>query len=140
MSTCSDSRRQRGEVLLEALVGVLITGLIGAGMAHMASGVLNSQRDAKVEHLAVAALRNQLQNQGIALCSASSTTINLPTNNATAVAVACTGTTVNVSMGGMTRSVAAPSQVQLTVKPTDLGVKGATSNDTPLTLTSGTSS
>lgn len=138
MSTCSDTRRQRGEVLLEALVGVLITGLIGAGMVHMASGVLNSQRNGKVEHLAVAELRGQLQNQGIALCAQANTTIDLPTNNATTVAVTCTHQPVNVSMGGIARAVAAPAQVSLAVKPTDLGIKGAGDDDTPLTLTSGT--
>lgn len=44
MSTCSNcTRHQRGDVLLEALVGVLITCLIGAGLAGVTARVLNSQ-------------------------------------------------------------------------------------------------
>lgn len=69
MSTCSNSaRHQRGDVLLEALVGVLITSLIGAGLAGVTARVLNSQHDAAVGAVLVNEMRNVLQINGVDLC------------------------------------------------------------------------
>lgn len=70
MSTFSSpSRLQRGDVLLEALVGVLITGLIGAGLAGVTARVLNSQHDAAVGAVLVNEMRNVLQINGVDLCN-----------------------------------------------------------------------
>lgn len=125
MLNCSDRRRQRGEMLLEALIGVLITGLIGAGMAHAASNIMNSQRDAKVEHLALDNLRGQLQNTGIGLCATSPTTIALPTNASTPVTVNCSNASTVITMEGVAHTITPPPLVNLSVAATDLSIKGA---------------
>lgn len=135
MSICFDSpRRQRGDMMLEALIGVLITSVIGAGLAQVAGRVMNSQRDAKIENLAVERLRDQLQSRGVALCG-SSVQIELPTGSKD-VAVACEAASPNLTVSGITRAVDAPQQVELKVAATDLGIRGATGSDAPLTLSS----
>lgn len=136
MSNCSDARRQRGEILLEALVGVLITGLIGAGLAHVASNVMNSQRDTKVEHIAVVGLRSRLQNQGIGLCAAGSTTVVMPGNASTPVTVTCTSTSANISLNGVAHTVTAPPLVKLSVAATAMGIKGADTSSAALQVSS----
>lgn len=142
MSTFCNRRRQRGAVLLEALVGVVITGLIGAGLAHVASAMMNTQRDAKVERLAIDVLGNQLQNQGLGLCSGASTlALDLPGVSSSAAAdVSCTpvnaSDSINIGLNGVTFAVAPPAQINLSVPATELGIRGANANGAPLLLSS----
>ena len=60
---------QRGDVLIEALVGVVITALIGAGMAHVTARIVSSQHDSAVDALVVNDLRNVMQVSGVDLCN-----------------------------------------------------------------------
>ncbi len=137
MSTCFDPpRRQRGDVMLEALIGVLITSLIGAGLAHVAANVMNSQRDAKVENLVVEHLRDQLQSRGLGLCDVGDVDIVLPDATRKA-SVACQAATANVSMGGITRAVDAPQRVELKVSASALASRGAGEGDPDLLMASG---
>ncbi|WP_449467846.1 hypothetical protein [Stenotrophomonas humi] len=132
MSTCFDSpRRQRGDMMLEALVGVLITSLIGAGLAHVAANMMDNQRDAKVENLVVERLRDNLYSKGVGLCSGSTVEIALPTGNRNA-RVSCEAASANVSMVGVTRAVVAPRRVDLTVSAADLGGRRGSSDDPDL--------
>lgn len=124
MSICFDPRRrQRGDIMLEALLGVLITSVIGAGLAHVAGRVLSSQRDAKVENMVVEQLRSQLHADGIALCNRN-VTVKLPDGDKT-VSVACESAAANVTVSGITRPVDAPRRVDLKVSAADMGVAGA---------------
>ena len=123
MSTCFDPRRrQRGDMMLEALVGVLITSVIGAGLAHVVGRVLSSQRDAKVENLVVEQLRSQLQGEGLGLCGG--LTVALPDGDKT-VNVECVSEAANVTVSGITHAVDAPQRIDLEVSASDLGVSGA---------------
>lgn len=125
MSTCFDPRRrQRGDMMLEALVGVLITSVIGAGLAHVVGRVLSSQRDAKVENLVVEQLRSQLQGAGVGLCDGRTVTVSLPDGDKT-VNVACESEAANVTVSGITHAVDAPKRIDLEVSASDLGVSGA---------------
>lgn len=125
MSTCFDPRRrQRGDMMLEALVGVLITSIIGAGLAHVVGRVLSSQRDAKVENLVVEQLRSQLQGEGVGLCDGRTVTVALPDGDKT-VNVACESAAANVTVSGITHAVDAPQRIDLEVSASDLGVGGA---------------
>ena len=137
MSSCFDSaRRQRGDVMLEALVGVLITSLIGAGLAHVAANVMNSQRDAKVENLVVEHLRDELQGRGLGLCAAGEVDIVLPDATRKA-SIACEAATANVTMAGISRAVDAPPRVELKVAASALGSRGAGEGDPDLLMVSG---
>lgn len=133
MSTCSDRRGQRGDVMLEALFGVLITSLIGAGLAHVAASAMNSQRDAKVENLVVEHLRGQLQRRGIGLCDGGNIDLPLPGNDKQA-RVSCEAASANVTVAGVTHAIDAPARVDLTVTATDLGSKDAAGDDPDLLI------
>ena len=66
---CTDPRRaQRGDALLEALVGILLLAILG--LSHAAARMLAAQRYAAAHGIVVAQMRNALETQGIAhLCS-----------------------------------------------------------------------
>ena len=68
---CTDPRRaQRGDALLEALVGILLLALLGLGLSHAAARMLAAQRYAAAHGIVDAQMRNALETQGIAhLCS-----------------------------------------------------------------------
>lgn len=77
MSNCSD-RRQRGNALMEALVGVFIMAVIGAGTAQIAARIAVGQRELRVEGIAVAQLRQMLVTQGPSLCGSTDRKVLLP--------------------------------------------------------------
>ena len=54
------ARHQRGDMLLEAMIGVVITALLGAGMVFVMSRVMNTQHTATVKQLVVENLRQEL--------------------------------------------------------------------------------
>jgi prepilin peptidase dependent protein A len=134
------SPRERGDVMLEALVGVLVAGLLGAGFAHLASGVLKTQYDAKVENVVVQNLRGQLQNRGVALCpapgSVGNTTVTMPVGPAVAASVACpVAASVTVSVNGASHVVTTvPSRIVMTIAAADLGTSN---NQQPLQMATG---
>lgn len=133
MSICFDPpRRQRGDIMLEALVGVLITSIIGAGLAHVVANVMNSQRDAKVENLMVERLRDSLHGQGVGLCGSNTLQISLPNGATKNAAVSCEAATATLAMAGVERTVEAPQRVDLKVAAGDIGSKGASENDPDL--------
>ena len=68
---CTDPRRaQRGDALLEALVGILLLAVLGLGLSHAAARMLAAQRYAAAHGIVDAQMRNALETQGIAhLCS-----------------------------------------------------------------------
>lgn len=80
MFPCSDryGRRQRGDILFEALIGVLITAVIGAGLAHVLARVMVAQRDSRVEQFAVDEVRTSLHGQGLALCAQGELPLQIP--------------------------------------------------------------
>ena len=61
-------RRQRGDVLLESLVGVLITAIMATGMARVASQIMGSQYETAVDALLINQMRNTMQVHGRSLC------------------------------------------------------------------------
>lgn len=135
MSTCFDPprprrRRQAGEVLLEALFGVLITSLIGAGLMHVQARLMAAQRVTKVERLVVGKLREQLHVSGTSLCAAGTVPLELTSSLQMDAAVTCgAATDIQVSLGGFVLDVPAPSQVDLSVASADLELGEGASSD-----------
>ena len=72
---CTDPRRaQRGDALLEALVGILLLALLGLGLSHAAARMLAAQRYAAAHGIVVAQMRNALETNGVqALCNGDAT-------------------------------------------------------------------
>lgn len=66
-------RTQRGDVLMEALIALLLTAILGLGLSYAASRVLAAQRYAMAHGIALAQMRNLLETVGVpGLCAASS--------------------------------------------------------------------
>ena len=126
MSICSE-HRQRGDILLEALVGVLIAALAAGGIAHLAGRVNDSQRQAKVEQLALEQMRNKLHDDGVTLCN-TTPSLTLPGNLTPTITVNCiaaTTTTVTVTIDGLNYEVPPPREVSITAEAGSLGLSGS---------------
>ncbi|MCD9004673.1 type II secretion system GspH family protein [Luteimonas sp. XNQY3] len=137
MRTCSESprhdraHRQRGDILLESLIAVLIAAIVGGGMAWLASRILDNQREARLSHLAVEALRNALLDQGVGVCG-TAVTLALPGGLSPPAEVTCDDDdAIALTLAGHSHAIAPPPRITLEIGPADLGL-----DDTgpPLTL------
>lgn len=64
-------RAQRGDALLEALIGILLLAILGLGLSYSVARILASQRYAATHGIMVAQMRNALETEGLSnLCSA----------------------------------------------------------------------
>jgi Tfp pilus assembly protein PilV len=124
MSISSDrARRQRGSTLLEALTAVVITGIIGAGTAGIAARIAVGQHELRVEGLAVAQLRQMLNNSGEGLCGSASS-IALPGGTSAAMTVACDATPPQLTVQPSVNDPAAPATVTVNaVRPVTASVR-----------------
>lgn len=98
-------RRQRGEMLIEALVGTLLLSLIGLGASYTTSRVLVSQRYLNAQSIAIVQMRALLQRYGaVTLCAdPTSAVIVLPPAQSLTLDVACTdGAAVTVNGSALT--------------------------------------
>ena len=126
MSICSE-HRQRGDILLEALVGVLIAALAAGGIAHLAGRVNDSQRQAKVEQLALEQMRNKLHDDGVTLCN-TTPSLTLPGNLTPTITVNCsaaTTVTVTVTIDSIDYTVTPPLEVSIAADAGSLGLSGS---------------
>ncbi|WP_018416135.1 hypothetical protein [Teredinibacter turnerae] len=55
--------RQRGDVLAESLIGVLLFAVAGVGISHVAAKMSVAQRDNKVHQQVINELRSKVQNR-----------------------------------------------------------------------------
>ena len=63
-------RRQRGDALFEALIGIVLAAVLGLGLSYAAGRMLNSQRYASTQGIAVNQMRAALAERGLAgLCN-----------------------------------------------------------------------
>ena len=132
MWICSEAQRrarQRGDMLLESLVALLLLGLLGAGMAAVATSVLSAQRDTRMQGLAVVAMRQLLRNDGELLCTGPATrTVRVGGDDLALevpVSVSCESAAPLVEVratGTASVTVAAPRAVTLSLRPEALGL------------------
>lgn len=96
-------RKERGDILMESLIGIVLMSIIGLGISYASSRASTSQRDMKLQNVVVSQMRNLLALNGKALCSnASLATITLPTQaNTISLDVTCTPAAA-VNIGGRT--------------------------------------
>lgn len=67
--------RQRGDALLEALIGIVLMAVVGLGLAYSTARAANSQRYLNTQNLAIAQLREKLQH--VEPCTIDTVTITL---------------------------------------------------------------
>lgn len=95
----SAARRQRGSMLIEAMVGVVVSASLGLGMSYAAARALAVQRNASTQNMAVLQMRGLLAAPGdlSAWCAhGGARSFDLSLNNLNAASAAATATTVTV--------------------------------------------
>ena len=109
---------QRGDMLIEAMIGLLLMSIIGLALSMAAGRASNAQKDMNVRNIAVTQMRDLLQRNGsgtLDLCS-QSTAINLPGSLSLPVTVSGCATT-SVTVGGLViADVALPLRLSITHK------------------------
>jgi hypothetical protein len=94
--------RQRGDALLEALIGILLLGAVGLGLSYASARVMVSQRNLNAQNAVLMQMGNSLAGTGLStLCSATTGPIvSVAGTNLTLAPLTCTKGTVTVSGSG----------------------------------------
>lgn len=102
----SISQRQQGFSLVEALVSIVLVAILGLGMTYAASRVLQVQRFATTQSLAVIQMREYLQTgeQSEVLAARQTATI-ADSSQAGDVAISVSGVQKNISLPVRSRSL-----------------------------------
>ncbi|MCV2366031.1 type II secretion system GspH family protein [Paucibacter sp. DJ1R-11] len=121
MARSTESRRrhplasQRGDALVEALIAMILLGVIGLGLVYALSRAMVAQKYQKGQSLAIQGIRADLQNAGVAngcpAAGASTVSSNLSLGSnlqVTGVQKTCTITAVTVTLNGVAKSASLP--------------------------------
>jgi type II secretory pathway pseudopilin PulG len=133
MLTCCNYRNQRGDILLESLIGVLIVALIGGGIAHLSARLLDGQREAKVQQIALNQLHDTLLDGGVSLCGTTQP-LTAPLQTQQAVVTCTNANPVALTINGNAYTVTPPSGITVTVDAAALGLSGSGTTNPPLTV------
>ena len=90
--------QQRGDALLEALIGVLLTSVIGLGLAFSAARIQKSQHYQTTQNVMLASMINSMSTNGIACGTSNATLTIIGSTNATS-STTCTQPAISVSTG-----------------------------------------
>ncbi|MPQ66817.1 MULTISPECIES: hypothetical protein [unclassified Pseudomonas] len=126
-SSRSVAKPQRGDILIEALVGILLMAIIGLGITYIASRAAVSQRDMKLENIVVSQMRSLLEQNGALLCTTNAAllVVSLPTQTTTQPIVATCTSPAAVTVGTSVLTGGAPqSSVVLTTRTQDTSIFG----------------
>lgn len=120
--------RQRGDVLLEALIGMLLMMIVGLGLSHATARATVSQRNMNLQSLAVAQMRDLIARHGETLCTDTSISkvIEIPQQDTFELSAQCSSLGINVNgVGGVSLpSSALPRKVTLSTLADDNDVFG----------------
>ena len=121
-------RSQRGDALMEALVAVILLGIVSLGMIYALSRVTVAQKYQNVQSLAVQAIRASLQSDGFASgcpsSGAKSSTSTLALTSSVSLSemqIRCTVTTIGVSVNGVSKTATVPLVQYAVEAQTQLG-------------------
>lgn len=99
----SSLQRQRGDFLIESLIGLVLMAIIGLGVVFVTSRMSIAHKDMRMQEIAVNQMRALLLNNGsngINIC-ASPPTVKLPSLDIPATVIGC-GETITASVHGKT--------------------------------------
>ena len=96
---------QRGDMLIESLIGLLLFAIAGMGVSHITAKTAVAQREGKVQDQVINELRSMVINRqnADALCSGSYSTENF--DRSIEVLSGCDTTTASISVGGTTVTI-----------------------------------
>ncbi|MCO8165718.1 type II secretion system GspH family protein [Pseudomonas sp. 21LCFQ010] len=116
--------RQRGDILLESLIGIVLMSIIGLGMTYATSRAAVAQRDMKVQNIAVSQMRDLISLHGQALCPPSTiqAKISVPMQTATIMLDASCTATSGITVNGV--SIPTFKTVVLTTRSDDNSLFG----------------
>lgn len=111
--------RQRGDILLESLIGIVLLSIIGLGMTYATSRAAVAQRDMKVQNIAVSQMRDLISRYGKTLCAgdASLAKITVPMQTAALTLDASCTNTASITVDGVT--IVTSGAVVLTTRSSD---------------------
>lgn len=90
--------KQRGDMLLEALISMLLLGVLGLGLSYAGARVLVQQRYANTQDLALSQMRATLESQGLqTLCAGTVDPLQIGTTQLTPT-LQCTKQSVTVTV------------------------------------------
>lgn len=108
-SSGTERRQQRGEMLLEALVGMVLLGVLGLGLSYAGARVLVQQRYASTQDLALIQMRAALESQGLqALCPKAEVPLQIGTVQLTATLECPPKPSVTVTVSGDLPAMSTP--------------------------------
>lgn len=98
---------QRGDMLIESLIGLLLFAIAGMGVSHITAKTAVAQRDGKVQDQVINELRSMVINrQNVTdLCSDGSSYSTTNFNKSVEVLSGCDATTASISVGGATVTI-----------------------------------
>jgi len=110
------NKQQRGDFLIESLIGMVLMAIIGMGVVMVTSKMSVAQKDMRMQEIAINQLRAYLMNNGtgaINICS-SAPTVNLPGMAAIPTTVyGCSATTTAVVNGVPVANVPRPLYISV---------------------------
>lgn len=118
-------QRQRGGILIESLIGLLLLGLIGGGIMHSTARMTVAQRDMTVQSIAVSQMRAMLmtgKSAGGDVCGAapiiqlpgSQDPVNITVTGCAPAPMSITGITIGgVALAAQTITTARPRVFEL---------------------------
>jgi prepilin peptidase dependent protein A len=109
--------RQRGDALIESLVGTVIAAIMGLGLAFTCSRVVVSQRYVTTQSAVLDQMANALSSAGVSNLCAGTTqaTVTLSTYTLSLATPTCAEAAITVSTSGGTQSVVLPAGVVTTM-------------------------
>lgn len=117
---CGPGRRraQRGDALVEAMIAMVLLGVIGLGLVYAVSRAMVAQKYQKGQSLAIQGIRADLQGAGVAQgCPASgaaTVSSDMPISGGLKVSglqKTCTITAVTVTLNGVAKATTLPQVV-----------------------------
>ncbi len=109
--------RQRGDALVESLVGTVIAAIMGLGLAFTCSRVVVSQRYVSTQSAVLDQMANALSTTGVSTLCAGTTqaSVTVSTYTLSLATPTCTEAAVSVSTASGTQAVTLPAGVVTTM-------------------------
>ncbi|BCL76544.1 hypothetical protein JHS3_22800 [Jeongeupia sp. HS-3] len=119
--------RQRGEALLEALIGIVLMAAIGLGLTYAASRAAVAQRYSNSQGIVVAQIREKLSTDGVSGLCAGAPSIKVG-DSTLALAVTCDRNTASGGTHPVTIATNGIATVSLPANAVVTGISVATSD------------